>query len=69
MQACIHHFNFKINEDPDGFFDDDGDPLNGYYFEITDDEGTPLHQMMGPYRTFHEAEEACCHAWSHNVPH
>ena len=65
MKANIHHFNYKINQDNDGFFDDEGDPMSGYYFEILASNGRPLHRPMGPYNSFEEAATACQHAWDH----
>lgn len=62
--ANIHHFTFDLKQEKDGFFDDEGDPMNGYYYEILNENGKPLHDIMGPYKTYEEAEEACQNAWS-----
>jgi hypothetical protein len=43
--------------------DEDGDPILGYYYQIVDDLGEPLMEMMGPYGSSDEAEAACHCDW------
>lgn len=43
--------------------DDDGEPLLGWYWQVAGEDGKPLRDLVGPYRTAHEAEEACARAW------
>ena len=60
--AHIHHF-FPHPDTGYVEYDEDGDPMLGFYYEIVDAEGEPLMEMMGPYRTPEEAEQACHTAW------
>jgi hypothetical protein len=63
--ASIHHFNY----DPasgDACYDEDDEPLIGYYYEIHDDRGNS-HGLMGPYNSKDEVEAACNRAWNNNT--
>ena len=55
--AEIHEFT----HDNVTVFDDDGDPLRGFYFVIVDESGPKM--MMGPYNSAVEAELASTTAW------
>ena len=45
-------------------YDEDGDPVLGFYFEILDNNGYPISQILGPYIDAEEAEQACHRAWT-----
>ena len=60
--ANIHHFNY----DPasgDACYDEEGEPMFGYYYEIVDGDGRALSPLMGPYNDKDEVEAACNKAW------
>ena len=50
----VHYFNW------DGF-DDEGELLFGYYWHIINEDN--VGSLMGPYRTYLQAAEACQREW------
>ena len=62
LNAHIHHY-FPHPETGHVDYDDDGDPIIGFYYQIVDLDGEPLSEMMGPYSNAEEAEEACHREW------
>lgn len=48
----IHHYQ-------GGTFDEYGDELMGFYYELLTDLNSPLCPLMGPYGSASEAETAC----------
>ena len=44
-------------------YDEDGDPILGWYWQIFDSAEKPVSIKMGPYSTPEAAEEACHEAW------
>ena len=63
--ANIHHFDFKLGA-VDAIYDEDGDPMFGYYYEIVNEDGSRLSGFMGPYGDKAEAEAACAKEWERN---
>lgn len=62
LRANIHHYEpHPITGEYHR--DEDGEPLLGYYYEITDLNGIPLGLPMGPYGTPAECEQACAAAY------
>lgn len=49
-------YNFGPLHEP--FFDDEGDQMMDYYYQLLDDEDEPLTDMRGPYRYSQDAERA-----------
>lgn len=45
------------------FADHDGEPLQGWYWQIVDGHGEQVGGLMGPYATGPEAEAACRRAF------
>ena len=39
-------------------FDEDGEPLTGFYWQLLDDSENPITGEMGPYATYHECYAA-----------
>lgn len=62
LNANIHHF---YPHPQTGYvdYDGEGDPILGFYFQIVDLTGIPISQLMGPYSTAEDAEEACHKDW------
>ena len=61
-EANIHHFTSDPKKG-EIFIDDDGEPLHGYYYEIKGADGVPLHDIVGPYNSAADAEQAAINAW------
>jgi len=58
--AAIHHFGANNNSD---LRDVDGDPLLGWYYQIMNNEDDPATDLIGPYGSSEECEEAACNEW------
>lgn len=58
--ADIHHF--AANNDT-GVVDDDGDPVMGWYFQLMQNQITPLTALIGPYGSHGECEKAAIREW------
>ena len=61
-EANIHHFTSDIKKG-EYCYDDDGEILDGFYYEIIGPDGKPLHDLIGPYNCAQDAEEAAVNAW------
>jgi len=61
IQAQIHHY-FPHPDTGTVEYDEDGDPIIGFYYEFICN-GMPIMEMMGPYPTLEEAQAACEKAW------
>lgn len=55
--AKIHHF-FTHPVTGENDYDDNGDPLIGYYFQLMKDPDTPITEIIGPYITDDSCAEA-----------
>ena len=60
--ANIHHF---VYEPTNGqvYYDEHGEPLDGFYYEIIDAEGHAIAPLFGPYANRDEVEAACKREW------
>lgn len=56
----IHEFDGSDQEN----LDDDGDPRNGWYFQLMQDEQTALSHLTGPYLDGTECEAAAIAEWN-----
>ena len=63
VHASIHHY-FPHPETGHIDYDEEGDPIMGWYFQVIDNNGLPLTHLIGPYGSSDEAEEACEKAWA-----
>lgn len=59
--ANIHHFNYDPGKG-DASYDEEGEPLNGFYFEIIGTNGV-TSGLIGPYNSRDEVEAACKIEW------
>lgn len=57
----IHHYYTENGKDT---YDDDGEPLLGFYFQVMDSVDVAHDAAVGPYGTFELAEEAARQAAS-----
>ena len=54
--ASIHFFDPTEGRT---YYDDLGEPMSGYYYEILDQNGKQIVPMFGPYANKAEVEAAC----------
>jgi len=60
--ARIHHF-FPHPTTGEVYYDEEGDPLLGFYYDFVDDEENQIGSMMGPYSSNEQVEAAAQRAW------
>lgn len=58
--ADIHHYE---GIDPN-MVDDDGDPLQGWYFQLMRAIGDPISALIGPYGSHSDCEDAAIFEWN-----
>lgn len=58
--ADIHHFKTNNNT---GLVDDDGDTLNGWYYQIMQNSEVASSNLTGPYFSKLECETAATKEW------
>jgi len=49
------------------YYDDLGEPMAGYYYEIMAADGTLIAKMFGPYANRDEVEAACKREYERHV--
>jgi hypothetical protein len=62
IHAEIHHF-YPHPVTGTLYFDEEGDPFLGYYFQLISATGHDLSGLTGPYSSAEEAEQASQRAW------
>lgn len=55
----IHEFDGSTKP----YYDDDGDPMIGFYFQFTDEDDEPVSDLIGPYSYDGAAEKAALRAF------
>lgn len=58
LSVLIHRFEPSASP----LYDDEGDEMLGSYFQLTDADGQPVSDMIGPYVQNKAAEKAALHA-------
>lgn len=58
--ADIHHFNARNKSD---MLDVDGDPMLGWYFQLMEGSSVPITELIGPYGSHEECEQAAIQEW------